>query len=241
MTDSGCVLIVDDDRPTREMLVEYLQSHGFRALQADGGAAMREVIERDPPDVVLLDVRLPGEDGLTLARFLREHYDVGIIMVTGAGEVIDRIVGLEVGADDYVAKPFDPRELLARVKSVLRRIQARPTGAPAPAGGGESRRLAIGRCFLDVDAYRLLDADGSEVPITAMEFELLKIFADNPGKALSRDRILELTKNRQWEPFDRSIDIRIARLRRKVEADPDNPAAIRTIRGVGYMFVPPPK
>ena len=241
MIDSGCVLIVDDDRPTREMLVEYLQSHGFRALQADGGAAMREVIERDPPDVVLLDIRLPGEDGLTLARFLREHYDVGIIMVTGAGEVIDRIVGLEVGADDYVAKPFDPRELLARVKSVLRRIQARPAGATAPAAGGESRRLAVGRCLLDVDAYRLLDADGAEVPITAMEFELLKIFADNPGKALSRDRILELTKNRQWEPFDRSIDIRIARLRRKVEADPDNPAAIRTIRGVGYMFVPPPK
>lgn len=240
MTQNGCVLIVDDDQALREMLAQYLQSHGFRALQADSGPAMRAQIEGNPPDIILLDIRLPGEDGLTLARYLRERYDVGIIMVTGAGEVIDRIVGLEVGADDYVAKPFDPRELLARVKSVLRRLQARPAGnAPAPTAA--ARRVPIGRCELDLDAYRLVDGDGREVPITAMEFELLKVFVDHPGKALSRDRILELTKNRQWEPFDRSIDIRIARLRRKVEADPENPTAIRTVRGVGYMFVPPAK
>jgi DNA-binding response OmpR family regulator len=236
MAEESCILIVDDDRPMREMLVEYLTTHGYRALQADDGAEMRSLIEAEPPDVVLLDVRLPGEDGLTLARYLRERYDVGIIMVTGAGDVVDRIVGLEMGADDYVAKPFDPRELLARVKSVLRRIQAKPPAAVGAAGG--ARRLPIGRCVLDVEAYQLLDADGREVPITTMEFDLLKVFIDNPGKALSRDRILTLTKNRDWEPFDRSIDIRIARLRRKVEVDPENPLAIRTVRGVGYMFVP---
>jgi two-component system phosphate regulon response regulator OmpR len=194
---------------------------------------MRAEIERAAPDVVLLDLRLPREDGLTLARYLRERYDVGIIMVTGSGEVVDRIVGLEVGADDYVTKPFDPRELLARVKSVLRRTQARPAEA-----AGESERVRFGRCRLDLASHQLFDADGQEIPITSMEFDLLKVFVEHPGKALSRDRILTLTKNREWDPYDRSIDIRIARLRRKVETDPENPHAIRTVRGVGYMFVP---
>jgi len=188
--------------------------------------------------VVLLDLRLPREDGLSLARFLRERYDVGIIMVTAAGEVIDRVVGLEVGADDYVTKPFDPRELLARLKSVMRRSQARPAAAPGDAPV-QPRTVPFGRCRLDLAAHQLLAADGSEIPITSMEFDLLKVFVEHPGKALSRDRILTLTRNREWEPFDRSIDIRIARLRRKVEADGENPQAIRTVRGVGYMYVPP--
>lgn len=239
MAHTPCVLVVDDDRPTREMLVEALSTHGFRALQAGDGTAMRSELEREAPDLVLLDIRLPGEDGLSLARYLRERFDVGIIMVTGSGDVIDRIVGLEIGADDYVAKPFDPRELLARVKSVLRRIQARPeaaTAAEAPAGN--SRRVPFGRCTLDLDAHQLFDADGSEVMVTHMEFDLLRVLHEHAGKALSRDQILTLTKNREWEPFDRSIDIRIARLRRKVETDPENPRAIRTVRGVGYMFVP---
>ncbi len=238
MAHNPCVLVVDDDRPTREMLVEALSTHGYRALQAADGAAMRRELEDEAPDLVLLDIRLPGEDGLSLARFLRERYDVGIIMVTGSGDVIDRIVGLEIGADDYVAKPFDPRELLARVKSVLRRIQARPEGALSPAPAQASRRVAFGRCMLDLDAHQLFDADGSEVMVTHMEFDLLRVLHEHAGRALSRDQILTLTKNREWEPFDRSIDIRIARLRRKVEADPENPRAIRTVRGVGYMFVP---
>ena len=235
---NGSVLIVEDDRDIRQIVAEYLGSQGYDVDQAEKGSDMREAIERKVPDVVLLDIRLPGEDGLTLARYLRERYDVGIIMVTGAGDVIDRVVGLEVGADDYVTKPFDPRELLARVKSVMRRLQVR---VPARAGGvdAEAERVAVGRCFLDVASHRLLDAQGNEVSITSMEYELLKVFTEHPNKVLSRDQILTLTKNREWEPFDRSIDIRIARLRRKVEANPEEPQAIRTVRGAGYMFVPP--
>jgi two-component system OmpR family response regulator len=233
---SGSVLIVEDDADVRRMVSEYLSEHGYTVAQADGGAAMRTEIERSLPDVVLLDVRLPGEDGLTLARYLRERYDVGIIMVTAAGAVVDRVVGLEIGADDYLAKPFDPRELLARLRSVMRRIQAQP---PVPASGARvSERIAIGRCLLDLASHQLFDGDGREVPMTAMEFELLKMFVEHPHKVLSRDQILTATRNREWEPFDRSIDIRIARLRRKIEPDPDNPQAIRTVRGTGYMFIP---
>jgi two-component system, OmpR family, response regulator len=236
-SSNGCVLIVEDDRDIREMVAEYLAGHGYQVHQAESGSDMREAIERSLPDVVLLDVRLPGEDGLTLARYLRERYDVGIIMVTAASDVVDRVVGLEVGADDYITKPFDPRELLARLKSVTRRLQSR---APEPATRKVAeQRVAVGRCFLDVSSHRLLDARGQEVPITAMEFDLLKIFADHPNQVLTRDRILTLTRNREWEPFDRSIDIRIARLRRKVEANPQEPRTLRTVRGAGYMFVTP--
>lgn len=236
MAPAGSVLVVDDDTSIREMLAEYLSSHGYAVAQAADGQAMRAEIERTAPDVVLLDLRLPREDGLTLARFLRERYDVGIIMVTGAGEIVDRIVGLEVGADDYVTKPFDPRELLARIKSVMRRTQARPSSAAEQDIPPD--RVRFGHCRLDLGSHQLFDASGEEIPITAMEFELLRIFFENPGKALSRDRILNLTRNKDWDPYDRSVDIRIARLRRKVEADPENPQLIRTVRGVGYMFVP---
>ena len=241
MANAGCVLVVDDDPAIREMLADYFGSHGFVVAQAEDGTSMRAEIERAAPDVVLLDLRLPREDGLTLARYLRERYDVGIIMVTGSGEVVDRIVGLEVGADDYVTKPFDPRELLARVKSVLRRTQSRPAAEAPVAANPQAERVHFGRCRLDLGSRQLFDAGGQEIPITSMEFDLLKVFADHPGKALSRDRILTLTKNREWDPYDRSIDIRIARLRRKVEADPENPRTIRTVRSVGYMFVPGPE
>ena len=237
MSANGSVLIVEDDPGIREMVAEYLGTQGYEVHEAESGNDMRDAIERNLPDVVLLDVRLPGEDGLTLARFLRERYDVGIIMVTAARDVVDRVVGLEVGADDYVTKPFDPRELLARVKSVMRRLHTHTpqTGTTARIA---AERVPVGRCFLDVAAHRLLDVQGQEVPLTSMEYELLKVFTEHPNKVLTRDQILTLTRNREWEPFDRSIDIRIARLRRKVESNPEEPQAIRTVRGAGYMFVP---
>jgi DNA-binding response OmpR family regulator len=246
MGSAGSILVVDDDPQIRSMVVEYLTTHGYHMAEADSGTALRARIEESLPDLVLLDVRLPGEDGLTLARFLRERYDVGIIMVTAAGHVVDRVVGLEMGADDYVAKPFDPRELLARIKSVVRRIQARPASNGAPAGDSQrtaattvaGRRVRIGRCMLDVESRQLFDDKGLELPMTAMEFDLLQAFLANPRRVLSRDQLLTLTRNREWEPFDRSIDIRIARVRRKIESDSKHPVTIRTVRNAGYMYVP---
>ncbi|HYX64791.1 MAG TPA: response regulator [Burkholderiales bacterium] len=231
--DATRVLVVDDDPAIRKMLTDYLSQHGYQVATAANGAAMRVEIARAVPAVVLLDVGLPGEDGLSLARYLRERFEVGIIMVTGADEVIDRVAGLEVGADDYIAKPFDPRELRARLKSVLRRVAAKPAAAAAVRA-----KVSVGRCFLDLKSRTLSDARGREIPVTAMEFELLKALIEHPNQVLSRDRLLTLTRNREWEPFDRSIDIRITRLRRKLEDDPARPRAIRTVRGAGYMFVP---
>ena len=234
MAAAASVLVVEDDEGIRAMLAEYLGTHGYAVAQAADGASMRAALAREVPDVVLLDVHLPGEDGLTLARFLRERHDVGIVMVTGASDVVDRVAGLEVGADDYVTKPFDLRELRARIKSVLRRVRERPA-VTAPAA---SARVPVGAGMLDLASRALYDATGAEVPLTAMEFDLLRVFIERPRQVLSRDQLLTLTRNREWEPFDRSIDIRIARLRRKIEADPDRPQAIRTVRGAGYMFVP---
>jgi len=228
------VLVVDDDPAVRQMLADYLGAHGYEVRQAASGQAMRAELERAVPAIVLLDIGLPGEDGLTLARYLRERHEVGIIMVTGAGDVVDRVAGLEVGADDYIAKPFDPRELRARLKSVLRRLEKKDLPK-------QQIRVSIGRCFLDLKSRTLSDAKGREIPITAMEFELLKAMIDHPNQVLSRDRLLTLTRNREWEPFDRSIDIRITRLRRKVEEDPAHPRSIRTVRGAGYMFIPTDK
>jgi two-component system phosphate regulon response regulator OmpR len=237
------VLVVDDDADVRELLRDYLSDQGYTVLEADGAAAARALLTGKVPDVALLDVGLPGEDGLSLARHIRERFDIGIIMISGAGETLDRIVGLEVGADDYVSKPFDPRELRARLKSVLRRYQRNgESAASAPAAGPAAvptRRVPVGACLLDLDTRQLFNAAGVETPLTSMEFDLLRVFVERPNRPLSRDQILSLTQNRDWDPYDRSIDIRIARLRRKIEADPDQPQVIRTLRGVGYMFVPP--
>jgi DNA-binding response OmpR family regulator len=244
MNASARLLVVDDDPSIRTMLREYLQGHGYEVAEAGSGPQMREQLERDLPDAVLLDVRLPGEDGLVLARYLREHYDVGIIMVTASGDVVDRVVGLELGADDYIAKPFDLRELLARLKSVLRRLQGastakgQPEGEPQPRGAS-SKRKRFGRCEIDLESHRMFEVGGPEVTITAMEFDLLNTFLSNPNRVLTRDQLLMQTRHREWEPFDRSIDIRIGRLRRKVEPDPrGEPQCIRTVRNAGYMFVP---
>ncbi|HXD08237.1 MAG TPA: response regulator [Burkholderiaceae bacterium] len=246
METSGRILVVDDDANVRAVLLEYLGTRGFEVRAADSGRAMRQAIEQDLPDLILLDLGLPGEDGLTLARFLRERYDVGIIIVTGSADVVDRVVGLEIGADDYITKPFDPRELLARVRSVMRRMQARPQAAEpaaAPTGTtgapGPPERRRVGRCEIDLESRRLFEANGDEVPMTAMEYELIRVFLSNPNRVLSRDQLLMHTRNREWEPFDRSIDIRIGRLRRKLEPDPTGePRCLRTVRNVGYMYVP---
>jgi two-component system phosphate regulon response regulator OmpR len=229
------VLIVEDDREVREAVADYLASHGFSCVQAGDGTAMRAALAEVVPDLVLLDLRLPGEDGLSLARWLRDNHEVAIIMVTAAGDVVDRVVGLEVGADDYLGKPFDLRELLARVKSVLRRGSK---AAKPAAAGASTKRVPIGACQLDLDTHQLIGREGEEIPLTGMEFDLLRVFSDHPNRVLSRDQLLTLTRNREWEPFDRSIDIRIARLRRKIEADPEKPRTIKTVRGAGYIFIP---
>ena len=239
ISSSGCVLIVDDDAGVRNMLTEYLSENGYETLQADCGDAMRAVLATRMPDVALLDVRLGREDGLSLARYLRERYPIGIIMVTAAGDVVDRVVGLEVGADDYIAKPFDPRELVARLKSVMRRLQGAKARQPHSIEAQSAAKLVpIGECRLDLSAHRLLDVSGREVSLTSMEFDLLKVFTEHPNQVLTRDQLLGFTRNRDWQPFDRSIDIRIARLRRKIEADPEHPRIIKTVRNAGYMYVP---
>src|SRR5690349_13956978 len=232
MDGSARLLIVDDDPGVRAMLTEYLTGHRYEVCAAEDGTAMRAEIERELPDLILLDIRMPGEDGLTLARYLRERYDVGIIMVTASGDVVDRVVGLEIGADDYVTKPFDPRELLARVKTVLRRTSA----AFSAEMGAE--RVRIGRCVLDRVAHRLTDDEGREVSMSPLEFTLLKALADHPNRVLSRERILNLSGHSDWDPLDRSVDLRILRLRKKIEPDPEYPQYIRTVRSEGYMFVP---
>jgi DNA-binding response OmpR family regulator len=227
------IVVVEDESTQRRLLVDYLTQQNFRVSGVDGGPALRKLVERDLPEVVLLDVGLPGEDGFALARWLRERNPrIGIIMVTVASETVDRVLGLEIGADDYIAKPFEPRELLARVKSLLRRA----TGAAATAGP----RVRMGRRVLDLEKRVLVDpVDSSEETLTASEFDLLEVFATHPNRPLQRDWLLEVTAHREMDAFDRAIDQRITRLRRKIEPDPAHPEAIRTVRGVGYMFVPP--
>ena len=226
------IVVVEDEAAQRRLLVDYLTRQSFRVSGADGGTALRRLVEREMPSLVLLDIGLPGEDGFALARWLREKSGrIGIIMVTVASETVDRVVGLETGADDYIAKPFEPRELLARVRSVLRRA----TGATATTGS----RVRMGRRVLDLERRALVDpADGSSELLTASEYDLLKVFAENPNRPLQRDWLLEVIAHREMDTFDRAIDLRVTRLRRKIEVDPSHPDIIRTVRGVGYMFVP---
>lgn len=245
MTDKPRILVVDDERDVRETLADYLALHGFSPELLDGGAALRaRVAEGGPFDVVLLDVTMPGEDGLSLARWLRGATTAGIVMVTAHGDPIDRIVGLEIGADDYILKPVELRELVARIRALMRRMADAALAAPAAAveaavqavAAPQTRRMAIGEMVLDLDARRLLDADGRDIAVTAMEFDLLQVLAERPDRVLSREQLLELSHKDPDEPFDRSIDIRIARLRRKIERDPARPEIIKTVRGVGYVF-----
>jgi two-component system phosphate regulon response regulator OmpR len=227
------IVVVDDDEDVRSTVSEYLRRNGLSVSEADGGAQLREIMGQRPIDLAVLDINMPGIDGLTLAREIRASGDAGIIMLTAKSDDIDRIVGLEVGADDYVTKPFNPRELLARVKAVLRRA-SRSGESPATMG----REVQMGKCRLNLDTRKLYEADGSEVPLTAMEFDLLKCFAEHPRRVLTRDQLLDLAHSKEMEAFDRSIDTRITRIRKKVEKDPAKPECLKTVRGAGYVFNP---
>lgn len=232
MSAGAHLLVVDDEAEICEVLADYFVQQGFRVNTARDAAQARQQFAERIPALVILDLRMPGEDGLSLANWIRHaHRRVGIVMLTTADSVVDRVVGLEIGADDYVPKPFDPRELLARVRSVWRRLH------PFASLPGDPPLVRLGSCQLDLDKHALSDADGKDIPLTSMEFDLLKLFALNPNRVLNRDQIMELAHHRGWDVFDRSIDLRVMRLRRKIEADPDKPEVIKTVRGVGYMFV----
>jgi two-component system, OmpR family, phosphate regulon response regulator OmpR len=235
MADKGSILVVDDDKDVRDTIRDYFEFCGFDVFVAGDGDGMRNILARRPIEIVLMDLNLPGEDGLALTRELRASRPVGVIMLTAAGQTIDRIIGLEMGADDYVPKPFDPRELLARVKSVLRRLRERPKEVPT-SGEEKPEVVRMGSCTLDLAAHRLYDASGEEIPLTSMEFDLLQAFARHPDRVLSRERLLELAHNRDGDVFDRSIDLRIARIRKKIEQDATKPQVLKTVRGAGYMF-----
>ena len=230
---SDHVLICDDEQDLREMVGEYLGKRGYRTTLAGGAAELREKLALERPDLILLDINMPGEDGLSVLRSLQGPEAPMVIMLTAAGEVIDRVVGLEMGADDYLAKPVDLRELASRIKAVLRRQTSAPETAPRA-----RTRFRFGKTWLDLDAAKLFDEAGIELPLTAMEFNLLKLFARNRGRVLNRDQIHEGAHDRSWDPFDRSIDIRISRLRKKIEVNPAKPEVIRTVRGVGYIYDP---
>jgi two-component system, OmpR family, response regulator len=242
MNQSPHIIIVDDEAPAREMVGDYLKMHGFAVTLCDGGKSLRGAIDSGPPpDLVVLDLNMPEEDGLSIIRDLKGSTNVPVIMLTATASPIDRVVGLELGADDYIAKPCELRELMARIRSVLRRsAPVRATAAPESAAvkAAKDQLVRFGTKWLDLEAQVLRDDEGNEHPLTASEFGLLKVFAANPKRVLSRERLLELANARDSEAFDRAVDLRIMRIRRKIEPDPTKPAVIRTIRGGGYLFSP---
>lgn len=233
MTTEKHILVVDDEPAICELVHSYLSAEGFRVSTAGDGEAMRRVMASTPVDLVILDLMLPGQDGFTLTRYLREHSDVGIIILTGKGATVDRVVGLEMGADDYLAKPFDLRELLARVRSVLRRAGASHKRANADT----IVRFAGWR--MDFSTRRLFSPGNIDTPLTTGEFDLLAVFVNHPNRVLSRDELLDLTRGRAAGPFDRTIDVQVGRLRQKIEPDAQQPTFIKTVRGAGYLFTPP--
>ncbi|MEP0518603.1 MAG: response regulator [Hyphomicrobiales bacterium] len=241
MLDSkGRIIVCDDEPHLREMVGEYLGERGYSITQAADAQTMHLLMKSDVADLIILDVNMPGEDGLSALRTLRQTSDVPVIMLTATAEVIDRVLGLEFGADDYLAKPVDLRELEARIKSTLRR-HLKPgatvlNNRAASANISESAAIQFGHCILNIGGAKLFGSDENEIQLTAMEFNLLRVFAENRGRVLSRDQLLEQAHDKDWEPFDRSIDLHICRLRKKIEQNPTKPTTIRTVRGMGYIF-----
>ena len=236
MNDISHIVVVDDQKEICDVVQEYLTGEGYRVSTANDGAGMRRAMAQGRVDLVILDLMLPGEDGLTLARSLREESpNIGIIILTGRGETVDRIIGLEMGADDYLPKPFHLRELLARVKSVLRRVSTRSAERPT----AQRATARFSGWNLDLASRELRSPVGREVRLTTGGFDLLAAFVNNANQVLSRDRLLDLARNREAGPFDRTIDVQVGRLRRKLEDDPQRPTMIKTVRGSGYIFTPP--
>jgi two-component system, OmpR family, response regulator len=241
MTDPLHVLVVDDEPRIRTMLRRYLVDEGFKVSDAGDGADMRAVLEREAIDLVLLDLMMPGEDGLSLTRHIRQRSEIPIIMLTGKGDLIDRVAGLETGADDYITKPFELREILARIRTVMRRAGLRTAPAAASVSGSASGEdasevLVFEGWRLDLLRRELRRLNGELVPLTAGEFELLCVFVRHPNRVLNRDQVIDLVKGREWAAYDRGVDTQVMRLRKKVEIDPSNPSLIKTVRGAGYVF-----
>jgi DNA-binding response OmpR family regulator len=233
MTEKARIVVCDDEEPMREMLDELLTDEGYAVTTAKDGADLRRLVPQIRPDLVICDLKMPGEDGLSLTRWLRAESHCAVIMLTGMGSVLDRVVGLEMGADDYLPKPFEPAELRSRIKSVLRR-----TMAPIHAQGRPAGRTRVGKCVVDMEQKTMFDENGEKVPLTSMEFDLLYTFITHAKRVLTRDQLLEMAHHQRWDPLDRSVDIRITRLRKKIEVDPSKPRVLRTVRGEGYMLVP---
>ncbi|HYY84402.1 MAG TPA: response regulator [Beijerinckiaceae bacterium] len=229
------VFVVDDEAAAREMVGDYLKMHGYRVTLCDGGASLRKCLRQGDPDLIVLDLNMPEEDGLSIVRDLKSRSSVPVIMLTATASPIDRVVGLELGADDYIAKPCELRELVARVRSVLRRSAAAASGAGGPP---RTEPVRFGTKLLDFEARVLRDEDGIEHPLTTSEFNLLKAFAEHPRRVMTRERLLDLANARDPDAFDRAIDVRITRIRKKVEPDPNHPRIIKTVRGAGYVFSP---
>ncbi len=234
--------VLDDEVEITQLLAGYLRGHGYRVSTLHNGRALMALMACDPAALVLLDLGLPGEDGFSIARQLRERWRCGLVIVTGRGDAVDKVVGLEIGADDYVTKPFDLRELLARIKAVLRRLlpEALPDTLPAEAsapGDPAHNKLRFAGWELDIDARCLTNPGGADVPLTSGEFDLLRAFAEHAGRVLSRDFLLGQTRGREAGPFDRTIDVQVGRLRKKIEIDAENPHIIKSVRGAGYILV----
>ena len=240
MSESPAIIVVDDDPDIRETLKTYFELNGFAVDEAANGEELRAKVPETSYDLAILDLKMPGEDGLSLCRFLRQTSDMGVVILTGSGDSIDRVIGLEVGADDYIAKPFELREVLARVRSVLRRLEtaAKPTGAASADRREDKESFTFGSYSVNPNSRYLENSRGETVALSPMEYDLIKAFAERPERVLSRDLLLELAHGRDWEPFDRSIDVRVTRLRKKIERDPADPKYIRTVRGVGYIYHP---